>query len=134
MSITPSPKQENYFVAQKIIANENFDFRHVLYTSDRHQFVVMCLEPRQDIGSEIHDTIDQTFFITFGHGIAELGQDRKQYKISKGSIIHVPAGTRHNIKNPSHSKNLHFFTLYSPPAHKPGTIHKTKSEAEKEEY
>jgi mannose-6-phosphate isomerase-like protein (cupin superfamily) len=46
----------------------------------------------------------------------------------------VPAGTRHNVINTSSTKPLKLYTVYSPPNHPGGTVHKTKSEAEAAEH
>jgi mannose-6-phosphate isomerase-like protein (cupin superfamily) len=50
--------------------------------------------------------------------------------VSDGFAIIVPAGAKHNIINTSLTEELKLYTLYSPPHHKDGTIHKTKHEAE----
>jgi mannose-6-phosphate isomerase-like protein (cupin superfamily) len=42
----------------------------------------------------------------------------------------VPAGTYHNVINTSKTAPLKLYTLYSPPNHPDGTIHKTRAEAE----
>jgi mannose-6-phosphate isomerase-like protein (cupin superfamily) len=41
----------------------------------------------------------------------------------------IPAGTEHNIMNLSKQKALKLYTLYTPPQHPDGTIHKTRAEA-----
>jgi mannose-6-phosphate isomerase-like protein (cupin superfamily) len=42
----------------------------------------------------------------------------------------VPAGTYHNVINASETAQLKLYTIYSPPNHPDGTVHKTKAEAE----
>jgi mannose-6-phosphate isomerase-like protein (cupin superfamily) len=44
-------------IEEKTLAN--FYFRHVLYTSQHAQVVVMSLKPGEDIGMETHETVDQ---------------------------------------------------------------------------
>jgi len=61
--------------------------------------------------------------------LGEALLDSKKVKIKDGWAVVVPAGTTHNIINTS-SKSLKLYTLYSPPEHKDGTIHKTKKDAE----
>lgn len=104
-------------------------FRQVLYTDARLQLVVMALKPGEDIGGEVHE-LDQFIRVETGQGKAIL--DGKEYAIQDGSVIVVPQGTMHNIIN-SGGASMKLYTLYAPPNHKDGTIHKTKIEAEAEE-
>ena len=53
-------------IEQDTLANNNF--RKVLYTSQHSQLVLMCLQPNEDIGSEIHADNDQFFRIESGQG------------------------------------------------------------------
>ena len=50
--------------------------------------------------------------------------------MSDGSAVVVPAGTQHNVVNSGRTADLRLYSLYSPPEHKDGTIHKTKREAD----
>jgi mannose-6-phosphate isomerase-like protein (cupin superfamily) len=88
----------------------------------------MKLLPGEDIGEEVHEEIDQFFRVDSGEGVALVGD--KQYEISDGSGIVVPAGTNHNITNTSKYEDLKLYTIYSPPEHKDKTIRRTKKEAE----
>ena len=105
---------------------ENKDFRRVLYTAKNTQLVLMSLRAKEDIGEEIH-TLDQFIRVEAGQGSAIL--DGVKHRISDGSAVVIPAGTRHNIVNDSDTEELKLYTLYSPPEHRDGTIHKTKSDA-----
>ncbi len=105
---------------------ENQYFRQVLYTAKYSQLVVMSLKPNEDIGEEIHQ-LDQFIRCEKGHGKAIL--DGVSNEISDGFVVVVPAGTKHNIVNTSATETLQLYTLYSPPNHKDGTIHKTKVDA-----
>src|SRR3989338_4177559 len=105
---------------------ENKNFREVLYTAKNSQLVVMSLKPNEDIGEEVHD-LDQFIRCEAGYGKAILDGD--SHDISDGFVVVVPAGTKHNIINTSVDKPLKLYTLYSPPNHKDGTIHATKTEA-----
>ena len=49
--------------------------------------------------------------------------------VQKGSLVFVPAGTKHNFKNTG-TDSLKLYTVYAPSEHAPGTVHKTKAEAE----
>ena len=105
---------------------QNEFFRQVLYTAKNCQLVVMSLKPGEEIGEEVH-TLDQFLRIEAGEGKAVL--NGAEYEISAGMAIVVPAGTKHNFLNTSTDKPLKLYTLYAPPQHKDGTVHKTKEEA-----
>ena len=113
-------------IEQKSLEN-NF-FREVLYTAPHSQLVVMSLKPGEDIGLETHDDVDQFIRIEAGQGVALL--DGGRHELEDGSAVVIPAGTEHNIINGSPSEPLKLYTIYSPPNHPDGTIHKTKAEAE----
>src|SRR5579883_3126621 len=104
---------------------ENENFRQVLYTDKNSQLVLMSLRAGEDIGEEVHD-VDQFLRVEKGAGQAIL--DGVSHDIADGSVIVVPAGTRHNIIN-SGSESMKLYTLYMPPHHRDGVVHKTKVEA-----
>ena len=104
----------------------NKDFRRVLYTAKNTQLVLMSLRAKEEIGEEIH-SLDQFIRVEAGHGVAIL--DGVEHRISDGSAVVIPAGTKHNVVNDSESEDLKLYTLYSPPEHRDGTIHPTKSDA-----
>jgi len=105
---------------------KNRDFRRVLYTGKNTQLVLMSLGPKEEIGEEIH-TLDQFIRVEAGHGVARL--DGAEHRISDGTAVVIPAGAKHNILNDSDAEELKLYTLYSPPEHRDGTIHKTKADA-----
>lgn len=113
------------------LTKENTNFRKVLYTGKNSQLVLMSIPVGGDIGNEAHETIDQILFFVEGTGEAVLNNTEKQ-RVEKDSVVFVPAGTWHNFINTG-DEDLKLYTVYSPPAHKDGTVHKTKEEAEKEE-
>ncbi len=106
---------------------ENEYFREVLFTGPHSQLVVMSIAPGDDIGMETHKEVDQFFRVEAGIGQAIL--NGKEYNLENGSAVVIPAGTKHNIINRSKSEPLKVYTIYSPPNHPPGTIHKDKTEA-----
>lgn len=105
---------------------ENEDFRRVLYTGKNLQLVLMSLRGKEEIGEEVHE-LDQFIRVEAGQGIAIL--DGVAHRLSDGSVVVIPAGTRHNIINASDTEDLKLYTLYGPPEHRDGTIHRTKSDA-----
>ncbi len=119
-------------IERETLDNENF--RKVLFTAENSQLVVMSLLPKEEIGVEIHK-VDQFLRIESGEGKAILNGEETMFK--DGYVVIVPAGTEHNIINTSADKKMKLYTLYSPPQHKPGTVHQTKSDAmadEADEY
>ncbi len=108
-------------------AIENEFFRKVLYTAKHCQLVVMSLKAGEDIGEEVHQ-LDQ--FIRCEGGVGKAVLDGVEYAISPGVAVLVPAGAKHNIINTSSSEPMKLYTLYSPPNHKDGVVHKTKADAE----
>lgn len=105
---------------------ENDNFRKVLYTDKNSQLVLMSLLAGEEIGEEVHD-VDQFLRVEKGTGTAIL--DGNSHDISDGSVILVPAGAKHNIIN-SGAEKMKLYTLYMPPHHRDGVIHKTKAEGE----
>ena len=105
---------------------ENNYFREVLFTTDKSQLVVMALKPGEEIGMEVHPEHDQFIRIEAGTGKAIMNGE--EHEIFDGSAIVIPAGTQHNIINKSEIV-MKLYTIYTPPEHKQGTIHKTKEKA-----
>jgi mannose-6-phosphate isomerase-like protein (cupin superfamily) len=105
----------------------NTNFRHVLYTGKYSQLVLMNLKPGEEIGEEVHKTVDQFFRFEKGDGIVSI--DGIKYKVADGDAVVVPAGAKHNVTNSSKTKELKLYTIYSPPEHQDGTVRKTKAEA-----
>lgn len=112
-------------------AKENTNFRTVLHTGVHSQIVAMSIPVGEDIGEEVHENTDQMLFIVDGEGEAILNGEVR--RVEEHDVVFVPAGARHNLKNVS-DEDLKLFTVYAPPEHKDGTVHKTKEEAEKEEH
>jgi mannose-6-phosphate isomerase-like protein (cupin superfamily) len=108
----------------------NSYFREVLSTGPHAQVVVMCIPPAGEIGEEVHTDVDQVLVFVEGDGIAVL--DGRRSPVSPGRLVLVPAGTRHNFVNES-SDDLKLYTVYTAPKHAPGTIHRTKAEADADE-
>ena len=115
----------------KNLASENKNFRKVVSTGKYSQLVVMSIPPGEDIGNEVHETIDQILFIVAGVGKSIINNSEEQ-EVGTDFAFFVPAGTWHNFINTG-STDLKLFTIYSPPGHKDGTVHTTKEEAEKDE-
>lgn len=110
----------------------NDDFRRVLFTGPNTQLVLMTLRPGEEIGLETHREHDQFIRIEAGTGVVRLNGEESA--IEDGSAVVIPAGVEHNIVNGSNDTVLRLYTLYSPPEHPDGTVHRTKEEAHAAEH
>lgn len=109
-------------------ARENTDFRRVLNTTERSQLVLMSVPAGGEIGQETHEDTDQILVFVEGNGEAVFGGVEKR-PVNPGDVVVVPAGTQHNfIANGG--EPLKLFTIYTPPHHRPGTVHATKADAD----
>ena len=112
---------------------KNTDFRRVLYTGKFSQLVLMCLKPKEEIGEETHDDVDQFFRFEEGEGVVII--DGTKHPVKDGSGVVVPSGAKHNVVNTSRTKVLKLYTIYSPPEHQDKVVRKTRQEAmAKEEH
>jgi mannose-6-phosphate isomerase-like protein (cupin superfamily) len=109
------------------LTEENSNFRQVLYTGQNLQLVLMALQPGEEIGEEIHDDRDQ--FFRFEAGSGEVWIDGVINKVKADDGVIVPAGAKHNVVNTG-SEPLRLYTIYGPPEHLEGTVHKTKADAD----
>ena len=105
--------------------NENF--RTVLFTGAKSQLVVMAIPPGGEIGEETHQHVEQTLFFLSGTGIALI--NGVENSVSTGTVVVVSPGTRHNFLNTG-TEPLKVYTVYAPPNHINGRIHKTKIDAD----
>ena len=101
---------------------ENTDFRRVLYTGHNLQLVLMSIPPGGEIGAEVHDDRDQFFRFEAGEG--EVIVDDNTYRVKADDAVIVPQGARHNVRCTG-SEPLKMYTIYGPPEHIDGTVHKT---------
>ena len=113
---------------------DNDTFRTVLYTLEHTQLTVMRLGPGEDIGREMHPHLDQFLRLEQGSARVELGRSEddveETHEVEDDWAIIVPAGVWHNVVNTG-SGDVKLYSLYSPPEHPDGTVHRTKEDAEK---
>ena len=110
----------------KKLAKANQDFRREILTNSHSQVVLMCLQPGEDIGEEIHADNDQLLVLVKGKG--EVRLDGVTSAVEKGTLVSIPAGTRHNLVNTG-DKPIRLYTVYTSPETAPGTVHATKAAA-----
>lgn len=108
---------------------ENENFRKVIYTAKNCQLVVMCIQPGDEIGEEVHD-LDQ--FIRIEDGEAKAILNDVEYEMEDDHAVVIPAGVKHNLINTG-DEPLKLYTIYSPPEHRDGVIHQTREEAMEDE-
>ena len=119
---------QRYFDNIEDATENNNNFRKVLFTGKYCQLVVMSLKPGEEIGQEVHDSVDQ--FFRFEQGEAKILIDGEEIMVKADDAVIVPAGSIHNIINSSTTESLKLYTIYSPPNHPDGTVHTTKAEAD----
>ena len=112
---------------------QNSNFRTVLFTAASLQLTVMCLQPGEDIGLEMHDHLDQFIRVEAGQGRVTVGPSEDEveatHELSDDWAVVIPGGTWHNVINAG-SEPLRLYSLYSPPEHAAGAVHATKADAE----
>lgn len=119
-----------YHVDIEAAARANDAFRRVLHTTGHVQLVVMTLRAGEDIGSEVHEHIDQV--LTFVDGVVRAEVAGQTREVGPGDLVVVPAGTQHNFTNVG-TEPARLYTIYAPPDHAPDTVHLTKQDAEHDE-
>lgn len=108
------------------LTEENSDFRRVLYTGHNLQLVLMAIPAGGEIGEEEHDDRDQFFRVEAGEGEVWIDDVRHAVKADDGII--VPQGAKHNVKATG-TEPLKLYTIYGPPEHIDGTVHRTPQDA-----
>jgi mannose-6-phosphate isomerase-like protein (cupin superfamily) len=109
-------------------AERSPDFRRVLWTGEHSQLVVMTIPPGGEIGEEVHPDTDQILTFVSGTGQAIVSGSEKN--VASGDLVVVPAGLKHNFVNTGPNP-LILYTVYGPPEHAEGAVHKTKEEADR---
>ncbi|WP_313805027.1 cupin domain-containing protein [Cytobacillus sp.] len=124
----PEPFVVNINKASK----QNRSYRTAIWTGKHLQVTLMSLKVGEDIGLEIHPTVDQFLRIEQGQGIVQMGNRKDNLyfrrKVYDDDAIMIPAGTWHNVTNTGNVP-LKLYSIYAPPQHPVGTVHKTKADA-----
>ena len=111
----------------------NNTFRTALWTGNHLHLTVMSIPAGESIGLEAHPNVDQFLRIEEGHGLVRMGdrRDRLWFRqpVFADYAIFVPAGTWHDLTNTG-TGPLKLYSIYAPPNHPWGTVHRTKAEAE----
>lgn len=111
---------------------QNDAFRTALWTGTYLQLTLMSINAGDDIGLELHSNLDQFLRVEQGQGLVKMGQSRDnlnfQRRVGDGYAIIIPAGTWHNVINTGKTP-LKLYSIYAPPQHPKGTVHRTKADA-----
>lgn len=120
-----------YVVNIEEAANQNYNFRLALWTGIHLQLTLMNINAREDIGLEMHPDVDQFLRIEEGQGLVLMGpsQDKLSFQqmVYPGYVILIPAGKWHNLINTGCTP-LKLYSIYAPPEHPHGTVHRTKED------
>ncbi len=118
------------------LSKSNRNFRTALWTGEHLQVTLMSIPVGGEIGTEMHSDVDQFLRIESGCALVMMGKCEKSMSFhrnaNENSAIIVPAGTWHNVINTG-ATPLKLYSIYAPPKHPFGTVHRTKEEAEAEE-
>jgi len=90
------------------------EFFRVLQQTERSQTAVMTLAPGEDGGPEEEHHGDQVVYVVEGEALVTIAG--KEHCARAGSLVMIPARTRHYVRNPGPTP-LFFVTVYAPPAY-----------------
>ncbi|MDF1494305.1 cupin domain-containing protein [Caproiciproducens sp. CPB-2] len=111
---------------------KNNTFRTALWTGNHLQLTLMSINVGDDIGLEIHPDLDQFLRIEQGQGMIKMGDQKDnlyfQRRVSADHAIIIPAGKWHNLINIGNIP-IKLYSIYAPPQHPWGTVHRNKADA-----
>jgi len=117
-------------IEEATLGNENY--RVANWTGKYLQLVFMTLKPGEVIDLEMHEGHDQFIRVEEGEARVLMGKSEDDLsfdkEVSDDWSILVPAGYWHKVENIG-TTELKVYTLYGPPEHAKGTLHKTYEEA-----
>lgn len=117
------------------ITKRNNNYRLALWTGSYLQLTLMSIRVGGDIGLEVHPDLDQFIRIEQGQGLVMMGdrKDRLDFRrrVYDDYAFIIPAGKWHNLINIGNVP-IKLYSIYAPPEHPHGTIHRTKEDAEED--
>ena len=117
------------------VTKQNNNFRTALWTGNHLQVTSMSINVGESIGLEMHPDVDQFIRIEQGYGLVQMGNNKNnlnfERKVYDDFAIIIPAGKWHNLTNIGNVP-IKLYSIYAPPNHPKGTIHRTKADAEHE--
>lgn len=119
------------------IACGNNYFRREEWTGEHLQVTVMSIPVGGEVGLELHADTDQLLYTEYGRAAVYMGETKQGVcfvgEVAPGCAVLVPAGTWHNVIN-TQNVPLKLFSVYAPPHHPKGTVHKTKFDSDLADY
>jgi mannose-6-phosphate isomerase-like protein (cupin superfamily) len=116
---------------------DNTNFRTVVTTGQHSQLTLMSVPPGGEVGWEAHDHLDQFLRLEQGRARVDFGQTQDKVdestEIGADWAVIVPAGVWHNFVNVGDT-DVKLYSIYSPPEHPEGTVHRTKPESDASEH
>lgn len=117
------------------VTKQNNNFCTALWTGNHLQVTLMSINVGESIGLEMHPDVDQFIRIEQGYGLVQMGNNKNnlnfERKVYDDFAIIIPAGKWHNLTNIGNVP-IKLYSIYAPPNHPKGTIHRTKADAEHE--
>lgn len=101
---------ETYYDNIDAQAKKNTSSHIDVYTSPFMKIALLHLDPKGEIGMEVHTTDTQFIKIVEGVGLALIGE--KTQVVNPGMALVIPPGTQHNIINVSATAALKMYTIY----------------------
>jgi mannose-6-phosphate isomerase-like protein (cupin superfamily) len=115
------------------ISCANQYYRREVWTGEYLQLTVMNIPAGGEIGLELHADTDQMLRIERGVGTVYMGDTKQSVRLvgyaNADCAIMIPAGTWHNVIN-EQNRPLKLYSVYAPPHHPVGTVHKTKFDSD----
>jgi mannose-6-phosphate isomerase-like protein (cupin superfamily) len=119
------------------LARQNRNYRTTIWTGVHMQLTLMCIPAGTDTGIEMHNNFDQLIRIESGMGKIEMGGSRSELSqkadLNACTTVIIPKGTYHRIISTG-NQPLRLLSVYAPPAHKYGTVDRTKDDESKKEH
>lgn len=119
------------------ITRMNKYYRKEIWTGEYLQLTVMSIPVGGEVGLEIHNGNDQFIGVEYGVAAVYAGATKQGIKfignVNSDHVVIIPAGTWHNIVNEGNVP-LKLYSVYAPPHHPKGTIHRTKFDSDLADY
>ena len=88
------------------------EFFRVLQQTARTQCAVMTIAPGADGGPAETHAGDQIVYVLEGEALLRIAGE--EHRVPAGTLVTIPAGARHDVRNPGPAP-LFFLTVYAPP-------------------
>ena len=90
------------------------EYFRVLQQTERSQTAVMTIGPGEDAGPAEEHPGDQIIYVVEGEAIVRIAG--REHRGGPGTLVTIPAHTRHHVRNPG-GVPLFFVTIYTPPVY-----------------